>query len=80
MTVALYSLARLLLLLASAGVLWISGARGILLWVLAFVISGLLSLVLLRGLRARMSEAITSRTGNADSGNDDANGSENRAQ
>lgn len=75
MTVAIYSLARLLLLLAAAGVLWMTGARGLLLWVLAFVISGLLSLVLLRGLRARMSESIASR-----SRDDDANGSQDRTE
>lgn len=69
MAVVLYSLARLLLLFAAAGLLWVTGARGLLLWVLAFVISGLLSLVFLRGLRARMSEAIArSRQNDTNSG------------
>ena len=79
MTVALYSLARLLLLLAAAGVLWITGARGLLLWVLAFVISGLLSLVLLRGLRARMSESIAQRSAGP-SRPDNADGSQDRTE
>ena len=79
MTVALYSLARLVLLFASAGVLYVTGARGLLLWVLAFVISGLLSLVFLRGLRGRMSESLAARS-QQNAGTHEANGGQDRAE
>ena len=56
-----YSLARLALLLVVAGLLYLVGARGFLLLVLAFLISGLLSFVVLAPLRDAMSARLARR-------------------
>ena len=52
-----YTLARLGVLLAAFGVLYAAGARGLLLIVLAFVVSMLVSYWLLAGLRDRFTAA-----------------------
>jgi hypothetical protein len=59
-----YTSARLLLLVAAMGLLYLAGARGFLLWVLAFVVSALASYVLLSKQRDVMSVAIARRLGN----------------
>ncbi|HTS98985.1 MAG TPA: DUF4229 domain-containing protein [Streptosporangiaceae bacterium] len=58
-----YSSARILLFAATLGVLYLVGARGLLLIGLALVISGIISFVLLSRQRDAMSGAITSRIG-----------------
>jgi Protein of unknown function (DUF4229) len=58
-----YSLARILLFVAALGLLYLAGARGLLLAGLALVISGIISFVVLSRLRDAMSGAITSRIG-----------------
>jgi hypothetical protein len=60
-TVLSYTVQRMLILFAVAGVLVLAGARGLLLWVLAFVISGVISLVVLRRQRDAMSARLASR-------------------
>jgi hypothetical protein len=60
-TVLSYTVQRLLILFAVAGVLILAGARGLLLWVLAFVISGVISLVVLRRQREAISARLASR-------------------
>ncbi|HZB31797.1 MAG TPA: DUF4229 domain-containing protein [Streptosporangiaceae bacterium] len=64
-SVLAYTAARLALFAAAAGVLYLLGARGLLLVALAVLISGLVSLVLLSRQRDAMSAAVTSaaRTG-----------------
>lgn len=56
-----YTLARLGVLLAAFGVLYAAGARGLLLIVLAFVVSMLVSYWLLAGLRYRFTTGVQSR-------------------
>jgi Protein of unknown function (DUF4229) len=56
-----YSLARFLLFAAAFGLVYLAGARGLLLFGLALVISGIISFVVLSRLRDTMSGAITSR-------------------
>jgi len=56
-----YTLARLLVFAAVAGVLYLVGARGFLLVLIALIISGLLSFVLLDRLRDRVSERVSNR-------------------
>jgi hypothetical protein len=56
-----YTLGRLLLFAAALGVMYLAGARGLLLVGLALLISGILSFVVLSRLRDTMSGAITSR-------------------
>jgi hypothetical protein len=56
-----YTLARFLLFAATLGLLYLVGARGLLLVGLALVISGIISFVVLSRLRDAMSGAITSR-------------------
>jgi hypothetical protein len=58
-----YSLARFLLFAAAFGLVYLAGARGLLLFGLALVISGIISFVVLSRLRDTMSGAITSRIG-----------------
>jgi hypothetical protein len=58
-----YSLARLLFFLLALGVVYLTGARGLLLFGLALVISGIVSFVALSRLRDVMSGAIASRIG-----------------
>jgi len=58
-----YSSARLLLLVVVLGLLYLIGARGLLLAGLALVISGVISFVVLSRQRDAMSGAITSRIG-----------------
>ena len=56
-----YSLARFLLFVVALGLVYLAGARGLLLFGLALVISGIISLIVLSRLRDVMSGAITSR-------------------
>lgn len=57
-----YTAARLLLFAVAVGLLYLAGARGLLLLGVALVISGLVSFVVLSGQRDAMSRALTSRT------------------
>jgi Mn2+/Fe2+ NRAMP family transporter len=56
-----YTSARILLLVAAVGLLYLVGARGLLLLALAFLISGIASFVLLSRQRDTMSGALASR-------------------
>ena len=56
-----YSLARLLLFAVAFELMFLAGARGLLLFGLALVISGVISFVVLSRLRDTMSGAITFR-------------------
>jgi TctA family transporter len=58
-----YATARILLLVVSVILLYLIGARGLLLLALAFVISGILSFVLLSKQRDRISGALSARLG-----------------
>jgi len=58
-----YSLARILLFVATLGILYLVGARGLLLIAVALVISGIISFVVLSRQRDAMSGAIASRIG-----------------
>ncbi|MER7543495.1 DUF4229 domain-containing protein [Actinomadura sp.] len=58
-SVILYTVARLAIFAATAGVLALFGARGFLLVLLALLISGIVSYVLLSAQRDRMSAAVT---------------------
>jgi hypothetical protein len=59
-----YTVARILLFAVMLGLLYLLGARGLLLVGLALIISGIISFVLLSRQRDAMSGAITSRIGN----------------
>jgi Mn2+/Fe2+ NRAMP family transporter len=59
-----YTSARILLFLAALGLLYLVGARGLLLVALALVISGIISFVVLSRQRDMMSGAIASRLRN----------------
>jgi hypothetical protein len=56
-----YTSARILLFLAAMGLLYLIGARGLLLVALALLISGVVSFVVLSRQRDAMSGALTSR-------------------
>lgn len=56
-----YTCARILLFVAAAGVLYVVGARGLLLLGLALLVSGIASYVLLSRQRDAMSGAIAAR-------------------
>jgi uncharacterized protein DUF4229 len=58
-----YTAARILIFAAMFGLLYVLGARGLLLIGLALVISGIISFVVLSRQRDAMSGAITSRIG-----------------
>jgi Protein of unknown function (DUF4229) len=58
-----YSLARILLFVATLGILYLVGARGLLLIAAALVISGIISFVVLSRQRDAMSGVIASRIG-----------------
>ncbi len=59
-----YTSARVLLLVVSAILLYLAGARGLLLLVLAFAVSGIISFVLLSRQRDIMSGALLARLKN----------------
>jgi hypothetical protein len=59
-----YASARILLLVVSVILLYLVGARGLLLLALAFVISGIASFVLLSRQRDRISTALSERVRN----------------
>ncbi|HTY71741.1 MAG TPA: DUF4229 domain-containing protein [Actinomycetes bacterium] len=56
-----YTLARLGLVAVVAGLLWLVGLRGPVLLVLAFVVSGLVSYVILRRQRGALAETVDAR-------------------
>jgi len=56
-----YTSARIVLLVVSAVLLYLAGARGLLLLLLAFVVSGIASFVLLSRQRDTMSGALMTR-------------------
>ncbi len=58
-----YATARILLLVVSVVLLYLVGARGLLLLVLAFLISGIASFVLLSRQRDRISAVLSARIG-----------------
>ncbi len=58
-----YTTARILLFVAATGVLYVIGARGLLLLGLALLVSGIASYVLLSRQRDAMSGALTARLG-----------------
>ena len=58
-----YTTLRILLLLVVAAVLYLLGARGLLLIALAFLTSGALSLVLLNNSRSKASQGLGRMTG-----------------
>ncbi|MEV5746392.1 DUF4229 domain-containing protein [Actinoallomurus sp. NPDC052308] len=60
-SVLIYTLARLALFGATAGVLFLTGARGFLLLALAILISGIISFVLLSRQRDAVSSSVTRR-------------------
>jgi TctA family transporter len=60
-TALAYTSARILLLVVAMVLLYVAGARGFLLLALAFVVSGILSFVLLSRQRDVMSGALMSR-------------------
>jgi hypothetical protein len=60
-TVFSYTSARILILVAATGLLYLAGARGIILVVLAFTVSALASYVLLSKQRDVMSAALVGR-------------------
>jgi Protein of unknown function (DUF4229) len=60
-SVLIYSLSRLALFAATAGVLFLVGARGFLLLALAILISGVVSFVLLSRQRDAVSNSVTER-------------------
>jgi len=62
-TTLAYTSARILLLVASLILLYLVGARGLLLLALACVVSGIASFVLLSRQRDRMSGALMARIG-----------------
>ena len=59
-SVLAYTAARVMLFLATLGVVYLLGARGLLLFAGAVLISGLISFVLLSRQRDAMSSAVTS--------------------
>jgi hypothetical protein len=63
-TTLAYASARILLLVVSVILLYLVGARGLLLLALAFVISGIASFVLLSRQRDVISRALSARIGN----------------
>jgi hypothetical protein len=56
-----YTLLRILVLLATAAILALAGLRGLALLALAVLVSGFVSLVVLRGTRDEVSRAIVER-------------------
>jgi hypothetical protein len=67
-----YTVARLGVLAAVLGVLYVAGARGILLIVLAFLVSALLSFWLLAGMRERLASGVEARASRISSKLDEA--------
>lgn len=57
----LYTVARIAMFLAVAGVLYLMGARGLLLLLIAVVVSGLLSFIVLDRLRDAVSARVANR-------------------
>ena len=64
-SVLAYTTARLLLFVAATGLLYLAGARGLLLLGLALLVSGIASYVLLSRQRDRMSGALSARLSGA---------------
>jgi Protein of unknown function (DUF4229) len=64
-SVLAYTSARIVLFVAALGLLYLTGARGLLLVALALLASGILSYVLLSRQRDAMSSSLTGRLGSA---------------
>jgi Protein of unknown function (DUF4229) len=64
-SVLAYTTARLLLFIAATGLLYLAGARGLLLLGLALLVSGIASYVILSRQRDRMSGALSARLAGA---------------
>jgi Protein of unknown function (DUF4229) len=64
-SVLAYTTARLLLFVAATGLLYLAGARGLLLLGLALLVSGIASYVILSRQRDRMSGALSARLSGA---------------
>lgn len=60
-----YNAARLGLFIVALGILDLVGARGLLLFALALVISGIASYILLSGLRDKLSQSVAQRVNRA---------------
>jgi hypothetical protein len=60
-----YTAARIALFLACWGILWLVGAKGVLGVLLALVISGLISYVVLDKVRNRFASSLSGRMGNS---------------
>ena len=75
-----YTLMRLGLFAASAGVLYLVGMRGFLLWAVALLTSGALALVWLRRDRDEMSAGISNAVSKVNRKFDEANAKEDDAQ
>jgi hypothetical protein len=60
-SVLIYSLSRLALFAATAGVLFLVGARGLLLLAVSILVSGIVSFVLLSRQRDAVSSSVTER-------------------
>lgn len=60
-----YNAARLGLFLVALGLLYLVGVGGLMLWALAFVISGIASYVLLSALRDKLSASVEGRVNRA---------------
>lgn len=76
----MYTALRLLLLLAVGGLLYLTGARGFLLLVLAFLLSGALSLVWLDKPRGQMSAGFGRVMGRMNAKIDEAAAKEDQAE
>ncbi len=67
-SVIVYSLARLLLVAATAAILYLLGMRGLLNLAVAFLISGIVSYVVLSRQRDKVSVTLTSKMGRQSEG------------
>jgi len=56
-----YTAARILLFAVALGLIYLAGARGLLLWALALIVSGAASYILLSRMRDNMAGSITRR-------------------
>ena len=56
-----YTAARILLFAVALGLIYLAGARGLLLWALALIVSGAASYILLSRMRDSMAGSITRR-------------------
>lgn len=74
-----YTLARLAILVVAGGLLWLAGARGVLLIGLAFLVSMLVSYWALAGMRDRLAAGVQTRAERINERIDAANRAEDAA-